>query len=198
MPPLSRPVLVRHGTLGWIFGPSLNPGSAPPLLYSADDGLHWSNLSSPCPDSSNASLAPTQTGHLWMVCGGEPGAGQQGKSVYRSSDNGRHWQLMAATSIGSTSSTGRITSGGYVGPLAAASDQRAWLGLNRGGLVSTVDGGVSWGEQSSFPPPEDFFAGLQFIGDRIGWAAVTTDTLGGNGIYRTVDAGATWTHAPLP
>jgi photosystem II stability/assembly factor-like uncharacterized protein len=195
MPP--SPLFVRDRQSGWIYASDLEATTT--LLYTGDGGRHWSPQRSPCPSTANAALAVTEGGHLWLVCGGEPGAGQQQKSVFRSTDGGEHWQLTASSGLGSSPPTGTIGGSGYVGVLAASSDQKAWLGLNRGTLGSTDDGGTTWASQPSFPPPEVFFGGLQFIDSQTGWAGVViTSDSRGNGIYRTTDGGRTWTHSSIP
>jgi photosystem II stability/assembly factor-like uncharacterized protein len=108
---------------------------------------------------------------LWLVCGSEPGAGEQIKVAYRSRDGGLHWATMK----------GKLPIGGYVVSLTATSTA-LWLGLTRERPQESTDDGVTW-NPVAIDPPDDFagFGKLHFIRDRIGWV-----TNYGT-IYRTVD-----------
>ncbi len=107
------------------------------LLAHSSDGQHWTfdSLPAGCPRGENAALAGYPADGLALVCGGQPGAGNQVKTAYRSSDGGLHWARQSP-----------LPSPGYVGTLAAA-DATTWvLAETRGGLLVTHDGGRTWAD----------------------------------------------------
>jgi photosystem II stability/assembly factor-like uncharacterized protein len=117
------------------------------------------------------------------------------KWVYRSSDGGEHWSLMASVNFGDpNSATGEISPTGDFGPLnvLAADPNRAWLAEDRGGVLVSNDGGLDW--QYAFPDPEaDAFGPpyVSFLDATHGWAET------GDGLWRTTD-GTTWTEIGSP
>jgi photosystem II stability/assembly factor-like uncharacterized protein len=163
------------------------------LWFSADDGAHWSARALPatCESPTTASLAVIASQDLWLACAGEPGAGNQGKGVFRSTDGGMHWQTFALTEIGPSPIVGQISSGGYLANLAATSDTNAWMLLNRGTVTMTTDGGATWRDAPGLPPAESFFSDAQFLDGLHGWIPI--NGIGDrSGLYRTSDGGLTW------
>ena len=96
---------------------------------------------------------------LWLVCGSEPGAGQQLKAAYRSQDSGEHWVRLHSD----------LTGSGYVTSLTATS-VALWLSLFRELSQVSVDGGLHW-RMVDIPLRDDLtgFGTFHFIGSRLGW-----------------------------
>ncbi len=164
------------------------------LLRTDDGGAGWTTLAVPC-QGFGMPLATLDGMHVWLVCPGQPSAGSQAKDVYTSADGGVTWTLRAQTEP--PAPVGKITISGYAQSLALASNTTGFLGMNRGDLYRSVDGGATW-IASGLGPGEDFFPTTQFVDAMHGWAVAqlsTMDMAGRVGLYRTADAGITWTLA---
>lgn len=112
-----------------------------------DYGASWRPLAIPCTSETNFSimLSAVSLDELWLGCGGEPGAGNEVKTVYRSSDAGVRWHEVWNGRLGTTppSARGEMTPG-YLNEVVALSAQDAYIGLGRGALLQTTDAGWSW------------------------------------------------------
>ncbi len=122
------------------------------LVSTRDGGKSWQPLSSPCPRFASFSAAvelvtPTLG---WIVCAGQPGAGQQLKAVYRTSDGGGTWRRLS----------GALSGSGYVYGASFARDGFGLIWEGRGTLYVTRDGGSRWTAKPRVAKPElDFGAG---------------------------------------
>jgi photosystem II stability/assembly factor-like uncharacterized protein len=169
------------------------------ILQTTTDGTQWSNEASPC-SSSTAGFSADADGGVWLVCGSQPGAGNQGKEVYRSADGSGGWRLVARTEIDGSKRVGSIQTYSYVNALLATSPTTAFLATDRGTLLETIDGGVTWKQDPGWDSGEDFFYDLTFIDADHGWVAARTPIPGdyADRIYYTTDAGKTWRISPVP
>jgi photosystem II stability/assembly factor-like uncharacterized protein len=155
------------------------------LLATHDGGSTWQELSIPCTNSGGHVVA-VDAAHLWFLCSSIPGAGSEPKWLYTSSDGGETWQLVAETSWPGFVGLSNMPMSGYAHHLAATSPERAFIGLGRGGLLLTKDGGRTW-TRTEVPNVGD--AGIWqvvFIDEQHGWAVVSL------AIWRTQDGGDTW------
>ncbi|HEY3366772.1 MAG TPA: YCF48-related protein [Symbiobacteriaceae bacterium] len=161
-------------TRGWALDDKLT------LTSSADGGKTWAKLPSPCGDGAAAGafsfVSPT-TG--WMLCGGQPGAGQQQKSLFRTADGGQHWTPVAA---------GGLPGSGYVADLFFLDAGHGWFSLTRGGLYATADGGKTWTMVKGLSQPDSFKV-VRFVSLTQGYLI---QDHGGTGLIATTDGGATW------
>lgn len=130
------------------------------LVSTGNGGKSWQPLPSPCPRFASFSAAtelvtPTLG---WVVCAGQPGAGQQLKAVFRTTDGGRKWRRTA----------GGLGSSGYAWGADFARDGFGLVWESRGTLYVTRDGGERWTPKTRFALPElDFGAGAAaFSGGR--------------------------------
>ena len=184
----SPATLLRFGQstvwlLSWNYGREGNSGG---LIITRDRGRSWHELPNPCtPEYATDERLGTSDGvHVWLLCAGQPGAGQQLKVLHRSPDGGAHWDA------------GRdAPSGGYVWNLAVSGLEREWLSLHRGTLQVTADGGATW--QAGIPyevaNAEDTGVGpVRFSDPSHGWVA------GSSSVFRTIDGGAHWDGVRLP
>jgi photosystem II stability/assembly factor-like uncharacterized protein len=192
--PVQPPVAGTPGTLlrfgqstawllSWNYG---REGSSGGLIITRDRGRSWHELPNPCtPEyASDERLATSDGVHVWLLCAGQPSAGQQLKVLHGSADGGAHWDAGRAA-----------PSGGYVWNLAVGGLEREWLSLQRGTLQVTVDGGATW--QAGIPydvaNAEDTGVGpVRFWDLSHGWVA------GSSSVFRTVDGGAHWDGVRLP
>jgi photosystem II stability/assembly factor-like uncharacterized protein len=171
--------LVRvSASRGWIVSDA-HDGPSGVIVETENGGDTWQRRADPCSDWQ--ALAAENT-NAWLVCGSQPGAGQQLKSAYRSTDGGAHWAKLAAT----------VPSSGYVGGLAATS-AGLWLSLQREVPYTSADGGGRWRPVLSNPPSDDFsgFGAFHFVNDTHGW--FTNYGV----VYRTTDGGGHWSYASL-
>jgi len=163
------------------------------LLQTADGGQGWQPIQNPCdtPGFSRFGFAislisPTDG---WAACGGQPATAMQAKEVYRTRDGGATWELIASTgSPGSADPVGQIYMGGHIRTLFFLDEQRGWLGMSRGVLLRTTDGGSTWqvveGEMAT---AERFVSDVQFFTPDRGFVA-------GLGIlFGTADGGRSFT-----
>jgi photosystem II stability/assembly factor-like uncharacterized protein len=110
------------------------------LWTTADGGPSWSRRATPCTGMGYAvSAAPD--GALFAVCGGEPGVGEQGKTVERSLNGGRTWTRRESCGIGHC---GGDLAAGYLGEIAALDKRTVYLVGPRSSLLATHDGGATW------------------------------------------------------
>jgi photosystem II stability/assembly factor-like uncharacterized protein len=122
------------------------------LVSTRNGGKSWQPLASPCPRfASFAAAVELVTPTLgWIVCAGQPGAGQQLKAVYRTSDGGHRWQRLPD----------RLSGYGYVWGASFARDGFGLIWEGRGTLYVTRDGGQRWSAKPKVAEPElDFGAG---------------------------------------
>jgi photosystem II stability/assembly factor-like uncharacterized protein len=178
---------VRSPTEAWINAWSDGPAGRPngQLLVTRDAGASWQERPHPCAGGGyDESFAPSLDGQqLWLVCGGQPGVGQQPKKLFVSADDGVSWL-----------ERGRLVWSGYVGPLVALSAERAFWGETRGGGVvfGTRDGGWTW--QADVREPENgdsLTAPLGFVDAGHGWIV----SIGA--VWRTTDGGESWQRTPV-
>src|SRR5438132_2597082 len=169
-----------------------------PLAVTHDGGATWESLASPC-DGPNLArpgeFAPNVTAYFlsasegWLLCGGELAVDQQAKALYRTSDSGDHWLLLAESEgPGMPPASGSLSRLGWVGysNIQFLNSNEGWLAVGgpSGGPFVTHDGGVTWKDtrESQRPASRVFF-----LGDGLhGWA-LTADSL-----LSTEDDGASW------
>jgi photosystem II stability/assembly factor-like uncharacterized protein len=106
------------------------------LLATRNGGRTWQRRPSPCAQAvAFGALVDLVTPQLgWLVCLGQPGAGNQEKAVFRTRDGGATWRPAG----------GRIDSYGYPEGIAVAADGFGLLWESRGTLYATRDGGAHW------------------------------------------------------
>ena len=110
-----------------------------------------------------------------------PGAGNQGKAIYRTTDGGRNWQRLLLLEIGGRPAGG-ISSYGYALGIAFAPNGAGLLWESRGTLYLTLDGGRRWQPQARVARPEvDFGSSASVVPGRA-FALLTR----GSAVYRLV------------
>jgi hypothetical protein len=132
----------------------------------------------------------------WSLCTTQPGAGNQGKAVYRNLPD-RGWVRVACTNFANSTKPcpprgyGGISSYGYGIGIAGASDGFGLIWEDRGTLYVTRNGGRHWTPLAKVVEPEIDFGSWAFtLQHGIGWALV--DRGGRSRLLRTTDAGHTW------
>jgi len=184
------------------------------LHRSDDDGRSWSELTAPA-FPADAAGSPTLF-QIWTVEAGradEPGrlwAGALPAGLFRSDDRGQNWQLVKA--LWNVPEREKWFGGGYddAGIHSISPDPREagrlCVAISCGGVWESRDGGESWalrgdGLVAAYMPPE--LAGQRETQDphRVARCAAAPDVLWmqhHNGIFRSTDAGISWTQLKLP
>ena len=179
------------------------------LHRSDDGGRAWSEIGTPA-FPSDAAGAPSVFQFWTLEAGGpgEPGrlwAGAIPAGLFRSDDRGASWQHVGA--LWDVPARARWFGGGYddAGIHSISPDprdpQRVVVAISCGGVWDTPDAGASWAQRgaglvATYAPPES--ANDPAIQDphRVARCAAQPDVMWmqhHNGIFRSTDAGATWT-----
>ena len=170
-------------TLGFALGggpcePAWCPGVA--LLRSVDAGRSWHRVQSPCPGQTQG-VSPVGAARAWLLCAGEPGAGNQQKAIYETTNRGRTWRRLLAVTIDHSTANG-ISSYGYALGISFEGDGVGLLWESRGTLHITRDGGRNWQPLATVARPEvDFGRSASVVRGR---AFALLDQ--GNSIFRLV------------
>lgn len=171
------------------------PPSTVPLWHTSNGGQTWSPLDVPCgvgipPQGTALDLSAAPTGTLFAICGSEPGAGNQLKSVVVSTDGGLTWHQPGTCLRGAPGWCGaQGLTGGYVGEVEALSRTMALLALPRDGLEVTTDGGATWHHVGSYVTR---VADITFFNDAVGVVLGNSPSVEPD-IWHTSNGGATWT-----
>jgi photosystem II stability/assembly factor-like uncharacterized protein len=134
-----------------------------------------------------------------VVCGGEPGAGSQNKSVFTSSNGGVTWTTKFECSLGGATGTTTCPAddplpNGYLGGIDAVSGDVAYLFGARNSLLKSTDGGRTWSLSSQQIGYPDTGTGPAIYFNRSEGVVLAKNggTIGGTIIWSTTDAGETW------
>jgi hypothetical protein len=136
VPTVTARAIALHGRAVWLAGGG--PGAA--KLVASSDGVSWRNLADPCAtlgaDWALAGVAPVTATGVYLLCGGDAGAGSESKKVLFSNDGGATTKPTA----------GDPPRGGDVGEIAAS--QAAVAVSARSGaswVYRSGDSGATWG-----------------------------------------------------
>lgn len=210
--PGERPVLdALDGNRAWLAVTAApNETSSPHLTVvsgTSDGGRTWTRSAPfkvPAP-ARLLSFASPDDG--WLVAGYGGTMGQDPVWLYRTTDAGLHWSLIAATPQSGTGSNGLPVECDKAG-LAFATAQVGWLtsyciGESPDVLLVTRDGGARWAPQALPVPasafchsPCEVYNPPQFFG-RTGFVVIG-DGPGAPYFLASRDLGQTWKPEPLP
>jgi photosystem II stability/assembly factor-like uncharacterized protein len=142
------------------------------IYRTSDGGATWKNLAAPC-TGYTMPVATLDGIHVWMVCGSEPGAGEQAKWTYVSVDGGGHWTVRAYDD--GLKSSGSMPIVGYAKLLALTSATTGFMANDRGDLYKSSDAGATWKASGPAYASEGFFNDLQFVDSSTGWFSGTIE-----------------------
>jgi hypothetical protein len=184
------------------------------LHRSDDEGKSWKELAAPA-FASDAAGAPALFQVWTLQAGGadEPGrlwAGAIPAGLFRSDDRGESWQQVMP--LWNVPERAKWFGGGYdeAGIHSISPDprdsKRVFVAISCGGVWESADGGGSWSLQgeglvAAYMPPEQAGARESQDPHRVARCAAAPDTMWmqhHNGIFRSTDAGVTWTQLTLP
>ena len=115
------------------------------LFVTRDGGHVWHKVPVPC-GRPYAFWSPLVTAvsarRAWLLCLGQPGAGQQNRALYETRD-GKRWMLRS-----------NLSGSGYGQGLRFSSSGFGLLAESRGGLLVSRDGGRSWQFAMTITSPE--------------------------------------------
>ncbi|WP_088285975.1 sialidase family protein [Ideonella sp. A 288] len=188
---------------------ALNLGHFGVKLHASDDeGLSWTEVAAPTypPQPEGAAGPPWKLVLVWALeaASGAVWAGTLPGGLFRSADFGRSWQLV--DSLWQRPERLEWFGGGYDVPgihSICPHPQRAGellIGISCGGAWTTRDDGATWaltaqGMRATFMPPERVEDGNIQDPHCIARCAAAPEVLWcqhHNGIWRSVDAGASW------
>lgn len=130
----------------------------------------------------------SDTLNLWAV--GSQSLQSGPTRVMRTTDGGNTW----------TNATGNLTTSGRAFTIGAASDQIAVVGFESGAAFRTTNGGTTWTPVTWPPPVNTFMNRILFVSPTVGYAQgdpAPAPNLQWP-VYKTTDAGATWTLTNTP
>jgi photosystem II stability/assembly factor-like uncharacterized protein len=151
---------------------------------------------SPCTQTvASGALVDLVTPSLgWIVCLGQPGAGNEAKAIFRTTDGGQSWRA-AASAVNHPRRDVHGGLGGYGYPLgiAFAADGFGILWESRGTLYVTRDRGVHWRAEPKVARPEhDFGRGAAAFAGGQGLVLLGRGGSLPARLLATDDAGRTW------
>jgi photosystem II stability/assembly factor-like uncharacterized protein len=133
--------------------------------------------------------------HGFAFLSGNLAKGANDSDLFWTADGGQTWSADRPTGSGNVGIEGTVS-------FATANDGVIVNALHGNGIVVTHDGGRTWADASLVVPPGSagaqlFFAKPVYFDGRSGLVAVDfqTDTGSNNRVYRTLDAGSSWTDA---
>jgi photosystem II stability/assembly factor-like uncharacterized protein len=153
--------LLRSGaSSAWVLSAEILTGRPFPtsrLIRTANGGRAWQGLTDPCNGSGSFvdGLATTDGRTLWLTCGGEPGVGQQPKSVYVSPN--QPWLALSRGTLITGNGRGKTwgaaipmsradPNGAGVGPIRFEDARHGWLVSFPDAVFRTCDGGRTWSQ----------------------------------------------------
>lgn len=167
------------------------------LLRTTDGGRAWQSLGQPCPGGTQGAVVSfVSSSRGWLLCTGEPGAGQQPKVLLQTTDGGVSWHMEAGTwpsENGLTSAGGGLGSSGYPSSIYFLPDGHGWIGLDYTAVIlGSSDGGRSW-RQTGTRRLSIYGAGpVWFLNEADGFA-LAGDAANRSRLLRTQDGGQSWT-----
>lgn len=162
------------------------------LVRTRDGGRHWQNEASPCPHVVGGVMGvsfPTAA-RGWLLCVGQPGAGQQQKAVLATRDGGETWTAVSGAIVGNASLDGGLGGYGYPEGIAFRPSGTGVLWEGRGTLFLTRNGARSWEAKEGIASPEiDFGLSASLPADRAFYFLLQR---GSFRLLRSENGGRTW------
>jgi photosystem II stability/assembly factor-like uncharacterized protein len=162
------------------------------LSRTRDGGRSWRRIRRVCADLERfAGLSHVSPARGWLLCVGQPGAGQQLKAVYATVDGGHSWRVRACACL-RPYNRGRISSTGYGAGIEFIPDGFGALLQHRGsGLSITRDGGRTWSGVRAVQTEIEYGHDVSVVSRRVVYALVGPATVA-NRLIVSRDGGRTW------
>lgn len=175
------------------YGTMLGAHGRVSLLVTNDAARTWTRRKGPCTATGALIDFPTPRAG-WLVCLGEPGAGNEEKAVFRTRDGGRTWQEGAsAEGMNHPRERGGIPLLGYPAGIAFAPNGFGLMWESRGTVYVTRDGGKNWQGQPRLARFDvDFGRGASAFADGSGFVLLGHGGGHPTRLVETRDFGRTW------
>ena len=174
-----------------------------------DGGTTWTPLSDNQPSLAIGSLAidPKNPQTIYAGTGEENYSlyNYAGAGVLKSTDGGSTWTQLTGPFVGPFDSQSPYCGGAYIGSIAVDPGNSQVLLAGAGfqcsigtGLYRSTNGGASWTEVLGTPQAPDLITGLVFDptnGNNVYAAVGASSTVTNDGIWKSTNAGLTWTLA---
>jgi photosystem II stability/assembly factor-like uncharacterized protein len=167
--PVGRPSIGVHGDTLWVMYFDRFPGLE---WISSDDGLDWKHGSMPCTPELGGAFDPVSPSVIWAFCA----TGMDGNPEV-STDGGVAWATPPANGMFGNNDM-----------VAALSAQHALVGAGGFGLDVTDDGGKTYRQI----PELDGAVWAGFTDSEVGYVLTQNQITQASQLWRTTNAGATW------
>ena len=161
------------------------------LVNTDDGGRRWTSAAGPSCRRGDAlgPLSAPDASTVYVMCAGQPGAGQQPKTLEVTTDGGKTWQVVAS----SGQSPAGISEAGYASGLDFVTPERGYLWMARGPLLVTEDGGRLWAGVDLGPQPDAAQPrSVSFVSTSVGFVLVQNEPQRAASLLATVDGGTKW------
>ncbi len=168
---------------GWVLVG--DPASNLTLMGTKDGGKNWTRYEVPgLSVGFSAALSFISKEQGFVIVGSQPGAGRQGKTLFKTVDAGHHWQKISLQAIDSPDTGNGLPGSGYVSSISFVNNQVGFFSEARGFVLETTDGGCAWKTLGDYrdTPLKD----LHFFDSKHGYAIYR------NNLLMTQDGGTTW------
>jgi photosystem II stability/assembly factor-like uncharacterized protein len=179
--------------VGFVMGS--RQANAGPLLKTTDHGNTWRRIGNPCRHGWGgyawaASVSFASVKHGWLVCTGQPGAGNQSKAVYETVDGGKRWRRIVNVYFEPRGvRDGGLARYGYLHGIGFDRSGRGLLWQDRTASYLTSDGGRSWRPISATRAERIGMSGW-FVSKRVAFLLVQAEER--YELLKTGDGGRTW------
>jgi hypothetical protein len=198
---------LRIGAGGWLTGMDIAPDGTKVVRADTYGAYVWSvsewrqvvtSTSMPAADVRvdnsygvyEIRIAPSDSSRLYMMYGG---------AIYRSNNRGGAWTKTSFTPVAGCDANDEFRFHGQKMAIDPGNPDVVYVGTTDSGLWVTADGGSSWSRVAAIPNGVSGEGGITGIaldtssGTSAGRTQVIYACSWGNGVYRSANAGASWT-----
>jgi photosystem II stability/assembly factor-like uncharacterized protein len=185
------------GQVGFAMGS--RQANSGPLMKTTNGGRSWRRVGAPCRKgwggyAWSAALSFVSPRRGWLICTGQPGAGNQSKALYVTRNGGAKWKRLL--NVHFEPARTRLGGLGWAGYPHGISFTRSGSGLlwsGRGSTFHTRDGGRHWlPVRANRHEEQNGLSGWQ-VNDRVGYLLLQVNARRyGWRLLRTEDDGRTW------
>jgi len=171
--PVTKPVFVDAED-GWAVRQHKGQEGSLGLARTTDGGRSWTTQPDPCfgPIGYATAVSFPTPSLGWVLCTDEPGAGQQQKGIFYSSDGASTWHPAMLTTWKQPVST--LGGYGYASGIQFFPSGRGWIvEADRGCLLGTFDAGQNWRCDPKTEPEVTSITSISFVSEQVGFALLS-------------------------
>lgn len=162
----------------------------------SQDGNAWRFINTPCASKGLDAndLFPLTPEHLWLYCSSDnPATIMLDKYIFESYNDGKSWNLIAAAPYPGSAeeSLHNLPLVGYTDAVLVLSPQRAFIAMDRSGIITSRDGGHTWADAIEWQGDMGSWQ-LTFADELHGWASIQFM------LWGTTNGGMTWQQITPP